>query len=73
MTSILSTDPLRASNSRRLVDWKDRMSFPVDDSFRSSSARSTGLNFLRLQYCVAHPLHGVMGLTSGDVHGSHSS
>ena len=45
---VLSTDPLRASNSRRLVDWKERMSFPVDDSLRSSSARSTGLNFLRV-------------------------
>ena len=43
--NVLSTDPLRASNSRFLVDWKERMSCPVDDSFKSSRARSTGLNF----------------------------
>ena len=43
--NILSTDPLRASKSRYFVDWKDRMSFPAEDSFKSSRARSTGLNF----------------------------
>ena len=69
----LSTDPLRASNSKRLVDWKERMSFPVDDSLRSSRARSTGLNFSRFQYGdIGTPLK-MTSLTSGDVHDSHSS
>ena len=50
--SVLSTDPFRASNSKRLVDWKELMSFPGDDSLRSSRARSTGLNFWQRQNCV---------------------
>ena len=71
--SVLSTDPLRASNSKRLVDRKEFMSFPVDDSLRSSRARSTGLNFWQFQYSVMCGSATMTGLTSGDVHDSHSS
>lgn len=71
--SVLSTDPLRALNSKRLVDRKEPMSFPADESSRSSRARSTGLNFWRFQYNVIGDSSVMTSLTSGDVHDSHSS